>query len=167
MVEKDPLFKTKVKHKGVFDFKGTYKMVYEWLIHEGYDINEKTYKETVGAGGAKEIEIDWTAFRKVSDYFRFVIEIKFQILGMTDVDVEIDGVKQNMNKGQFEFHVQGILEKDYEGRWENNAFFKFLRTLYDRYLIPSRLEKYEGKLIGEVDEVVAQVKAFLNLQGKR
>jgi len=167
MAEKDRLFKTKLKHKGIFDFKDTYSMVYDWLTNEGYDINEKIYKENIGAGGAKEIEIEWVALRKVSDYFRFIIKIKFHIIGMTDVEVEIDGKKEKMNKGQFEFTIQGVLEKDWESRWENNPFFKFLRTMYDRYLIPSRIESYEGKLIGEVDEIVAQIKAFLNLQGKK
>ena len=167
MVEQDPLFTTKVKHQGVFNFKETYKVLYEWLRDEDYDVNEKTYKENVGAGGAKEIEIEWRALRKISDYFRFVIKANWHMLGMTEVEVEIDGVKQKMNKGQFEIKVTGILEKDWAGVWENKAFFKFLRTLYDRYLIQSRIEKYEGKLIGEVDEFVAQTKAFLSLTGKR
>jgi len=167
MVELDPLFVTKIKNKGVFDFKETYNVLYEWLIDEGYDVNEKTYKEVVGAGGAKEIVIDWVAYRKVSDYFRFRIKIEWHILGMTDVEVEIDGVKQKMNKGQFELKAQGILEKDYESRWENKPFIKFLRTMYDRYLITARIENYEGKLIGEVDEFVAQTKAYLALSGKR
>ena len=167
MAEKDNLLKTKIKHKGIFDFKETYNLVYDWLVNEGYDINEKTYKENIGPGGAKEIEIEWDCHRKISDYFKFLIKIEYHIIGMTDVEVEIDGKKEKMNKGQFEFTIKGILVKDHESRWENSPFFKFLRTLYDRYLIPSRIENYEGKLIGEVDEVVAQVKAFLNLQGKR
>ena len=167
MVEKDKLFASKIKHKGIFDFTSTYKVLYEWLVDEGYDVNEKAYKENIGAGGAKEIEIEWIALRKISDYFRFVLKIQFHVLGMTDVEVEIDGVKQKMNKGQFELKVTSTLEKDYENRWENKAGFKFLRTLYDRYLISGRIEDYEGKLLAEMDEFIAQVKAFLALIGKR
>lgn len=167
MVEKDALFKSKVKHSGVFDFKETYRILFEWLIDQGYDVNEKSYKENIGAGGAKEIEIEWEAARKVSDYFRFMITAKWKILGMTSVEVEIDGVKQKMNKGQFEIEIKSILEKDYEDRWSGKPFVKFLRTMYDKYLIKERTEQYEGKLIGEMDEFVAQCKAFLNLTGKR
>jgi len=167
MSEKDPLLKTKIKHKGIFNFKETYNLVYDWLINEGYDLNEKQYKENVLPGGAKEIEIEWEAMRKVSDYFQFVIKVEYHIMGMTEVEVEIDGKKEKMNRGQFEFIIKSVLVKDHESRWENAPFFKFLRTLYDRYLIPSRIENYQGKLIGEVDEIVAQVKSFLNLQGKR
>lgn len=167
MPELDALIKTKIKHSGTFDFKETYRILFEWLMDEGYDVNEKNYKENIGAGGAKELEIEWVAVRKVSDYFRFMISAKWHIIGMTSVEVEIDGVKQKMNKGQFELEVKSVLIKDYEARWENKPFLKFLRTLYDKYLIRERVEQYEGKLIGEMEEFVAQCKAFLALTGKR
>ena len=167
MVEKDNLFASKVKHKGIFDFKELYRILYEWFKEEGYEVGESTYKESVGAGGAKQIEIKWVAFRKVSDYFKFVIKTDWLIMGMTDVEVEIDGVKQKMNKAQLELSIKTILEKDYESRWETNPFMKFMRTLYDRYLIPARIENYEGKLLSEMDEYIAQIKSFLAILGTR
>jgi hypothetical protein len=166
MVEEDKLFETKLKDKGIFDFKETYRITYEWLINEGYLVNEKTYKETA-KGPTKDVEIEWVAYKAISDYFRLVIKIRWLILGMSDVEVEIDGQKQKMNKGQMEIKFSSILQKDYESRWEHNAFMKFMRTMYDRYLIPSRIEQYEGKLLGEMDELIAELKAFLALTGKR
>ena len=167
MVELDQLLKSKVKHSGIFDFKETYRILWEWLVDQGYDINEKNYKEVLGAGNAREIEIEWDAVRKVSDYFRNEIKVNWHIIGMTSVEVEIDGVKQKMNKGQFELEAKCILQKDYDDRWTSNPFYKFLRTLYDRYIIPARRDQYEGKLIGEMDEFIAQCKSFLALIGKR
>lgn len=167
MSEKDNILGTKVKHAGVFDFKETYRVMYEWLADQGYDINEKNYKENIGAGGAKEIEIEWEALRKVSDYFRFIIKAKWHIIGMTSVEVDIDGVKQKMNKGQFELEIKCILEKDYESTWEKKPFLKFLRTLYDKYLIKERTDQYEGKLIGEMEDFAAQCKSFLALTGRK
>lgn len=167
MPELDPLIKTKIKHNGIFDFRETYKILWDWLMDQNYDVNEKSYKENIGAGNARELEIEWQAIRKVSDYFRFQIIAKWHIIGMTMVDVEIDGVKQKMNKGQFELEVKCILIKDYEDRWASKPFFKFLRTFYDKYLIKERVEQYEGKLIMEMEEFVAQAKSFLALTGKR
>jgi hypothetical protein len=167
MAEKDSLFKSKVKHSGVFDFKELYRILYEWQIDQNYDMNEKSYKENIGAGGAKELEIEWEASRKVSDYFRFQIDSKWRIIGMTSVEVEIDGVKQKLNKGQLEIEFKCTLIKDYEDRWTKSPLFKFLRTLYDKYLIKERTEQFEGKLIGEMEELVGQCKAFLALTGRR
>jgi hypothetical protein len=166
-MEKDILFKSKVKHSGLFDFKETYRILYEWLIEQNYDVNEKVYKEVIQTGNAKEIEIQWEATRKVSDYFKFMLEVNWHIIGMTSVEVEIDGVKQKMNKGQFEVEIKSTLLKDYEDRWTTKPFLKFLRTFYDKYLIRERTEQFEGKLIGEMEELVAQCKSFLALTGRR
>ena len=167
MPERDILFRTKVKHKGIFDFSETYRILHEWLIDQGYDVEETKYKEVVGSGGARELEIEWAAYRKVSDYFKFELKTRIVVYGMTSVDVEIDGVKQRMNKGQFELEVKSTLIKDYEMRWEGVPFFKFLRGVYDRYVIKDRSLQYEDKLITEMDEFVSQAKSFLALTGKK
>ena len=167
MSEQDPLIKTKIRHTGIFDFKETYRILFEWLLDKGYDFNEKSYKEVVGAGNARELEIEWVAVRKVSDYFRFMLKARWHIIGMTTVEVEIDGVKQKMNKGQFELEVQCSLEKDYEDRWANRPIWKFLRTFYDKYLIKEKTDQFEGRLIGEMDEFVGQCKSFLALTGRK
>lgn len=167
MVERDILIKTKIKHNGLYDFKQTYRILFEWLVDKGYDLNEKSYKEVLQAGGAKEIEVEWEALRKVSDYFRNYIKVRFHPMGMTSVDVEVDGVKQKMNKGAMDIEVECVLLKDYEERWSNSPFVKFLRAFYDKYLIRERVEQYEGKLITEMNEFVAQAKAFLAMTGTR
>jgi len=86
---------------------------------------------------------------------------------MTSVEVEVDGVKQKMNKGQMDIEIECVLHKDYEEKWTATPFLKFLRTFYDKYLIKERVEQYEMKLILEMEEFVAQAKAFLAMTGKR
>jgi len=166
MVEKDIVFKGKVKHKGIFDFKELYRFCFTWLVDKDYWVVEKSYSEKVNPNG-KEVEIEWDAKRKISDYFRFNLKVNWRILGMKDVEVEKEGAKITLNKGQPEISVSAVLEKDYEHRWEGSAFLKFLRGLYDRYIIRGRIEKYEDKIYSEADEFLAQVKAFLALEGKR
>jgi len=165
MVERDTIFEGKVKQTDIFDFKEMYNFLYKWLVDEGYKVDEKNYSEKVTATG-KELEIEWEAKKKISDYFRFVLKPKWRILGMTSVEVDKDGKKVGMNKGQVEIKVGAILEKDYEARWENSAFLKFLRGVYDKYIIRARVEGYEKKLFGEADEFLAQMKSFLALEGK-
>lgn len=164
MVEKDKVFEGKVKQSGVFDFKELYSFCYNWLIDQGYLLTEKLYNEKIGASG-KDVEIEWLAFKKVSDYFKFSIKVNWRILGMTRVEVEKDGVKTKMDKGIPEIKIAATLEKDYENRWESNPFYKFLRGTYDRYLIRARIDQYEGKLFMETDEFIAQIKAFLAIEG--
>jgi hypothetical protein len=165
MAEKDIVFSGKIKQTGIFDFKEFYRFCYVWLVDKNYFVQEKTYSEKITPTG-KEVEIAWDCSKKISDYFKFILQIRWRILGMKDVEVEKESAKITMNKGQPEVKVTAILEKDYEHRWESNAFVKFLRGVYDRYIIRGRIESYEDKIHSEADEFLAQAKAFLALEGR-
>jgi hypothetical protein len=168
MAEKDTIFTGKVKQGGLFDFKELYRFCYVWLVDHDYFVTEKVYSEKVGAGG-KEIEIEWEAKRKISDYFRFTIKVNWRIIGLNDAEAEDKetGKKVKLNKGNVELKVAGVLEMDYESKWESSPFLKFMRGIYDRYVIRVRIDQYEGKIFGECDEFLAQARAFLAIEGKR
>jgi len=165
MSEKDKVFDSKIKQASIFEFKEFYRFLYTWLSDNEYDVTEKVYSEKITPSG-KEIEIEWEANRKISDYFKFVIKVTWRILGMVDVEVQKDGKKAKMNKGVVEVKASAWITKDYESRWEANAFLKFMRGVYDRYVIRERIQTYENKLFGEADELIAQAKAFLELEGE-
>ncbi|PIU75648.1 hypothetical protein COS75_03250 [Candidatus Pacearchaeota archaeon CG06_land_8_20_14_3_00_35_12] len=167
MSEKDLIYEEKVKYAGIFDFKDVYQTAYTWLTDYQYWVEERTYSEKIKPNG-KEVEIKWIAKRKISDYFRFFLKVDWHIVGMTTVEMtDESGNKIKMNKGQFEIKVSAYLEKDYENRWEGNAFGKFLRGTYDRFVIRSRIEQYEDKVAGELEEYVAALKSFFAIEGKR
>jgi len=48
-----------------------------------------------------------------------------------------------------------------------SAFNKFLRSIYEKWVITSRIDEMEGKIAGACDEFMAQTKAYLDLEGKR
>ena len=163
MVEKDKIFSSKVKYEGVMDFKEFYKFCYQWLVEEaGLDVVENKYAEKI-SGDSKNIKVEWAGTKKVTDYFKFQIEVKFEILNLTTVEIS----KSKMNKGSVEVSVKGNLLRDYEGKFEKTASQKFMRSIYEKWVIYSRIKEYEGKLIDDCNEFLAQAKAFLDLEGKR
>jgi len=166
MVETDKITENKIKRDGIFDFKELYRFCYTWLADDEYLMVEKNYTEKV-KGDAKEIEIYWEAKKKISDYFRILLKISWRILNMVEVEVQKDGKKIKMQKGLVEIKTTGSLQKDYEHRWEDRPLFKFLRGVYDKYIIRGRIDQYEQKVIDTVDEFVAQVKSFLVISGER
>ncbi len=166
MAEKDTIFSGKIKQKGIFNFKDFYAFAYDWLVGQGYNVTEKVYSEEV-TGDSKKIEIKWEAKRKISDYFRFVIKIDWMIIELKNIEIQREGKKIKTNSGQPELKINGILEKDYENKWEDAAFWKFLRGIYDRYIIKSRIDDYEDKIKDEVEEFIAQCKSYLVVEGKK
>jgi hypothetical protein len=167
MAEEQIIFAGKLKHSGLFDFKELYKFAFNFLKeNKEYLMMEKTYSEKV-TGETKEIEIKWEGFRKISDYFKLIIKPEWRIVAFTTVEVEKDGKKVKMNKGDLEIAVKGILVRDWDNKWETGAFVKFLRSIYDKYIIKNRINELEDKIFGDSDEFLAQVKAFLVVESKR
>ena len=78
-----------------------------------------------------------------------------------------DGVKKDTNEGVVEMEVSGTLVRDYDGKFESSAFNKFLRGVYERWVIPSRIDEFEDKVAGDCDTFLGQAKAFLDLEGKK
>ena len=72
-----------------------------------------------------------------------------------------------MNNGSVEIKIKGTLIRDYEGKFETTSTKKFMRSIYEKWVIPSRLNEFEEKIIGDSDEFLSQAKAFLDLEGKK
>lgn len=164
-MERDRVFSGKIKHKGIFSFKDFYEFLYDYLMDENYDVFEDKYVEKI-EGESKNVEIKWTAIKEISDYFRFEITIYWLIQGMKKIKVKKEDREVTMDSGTTELKFEAILVKDYENRWESNAFLKFLRGIYDRYIIRTRIDDNELKLFEEINELTAQTKSFFALEGQ-
>jgi len=167
MAEETQVFKGKLKHSGLFDFKELYKFVFNFFKeNKEYSMLEKSYSEKVGASG-KEVEIKWEATKKVSDYFKIVISIDWRIIGLTNVEAKKNGEVAKTNKGDLEIAVAGKLIRDYENKWETSPMIKFMRSIYDKYIIKNKITELEDKIFGDCDESLGQIKAFLVLEANK
>ncbi|MCR4323592.1 MAG: hypothetical protein NUV37_01325 [Nanoarchaeota archaeon] len=164
MVQIKNVLKQNVKQKGHWNFVDLYNLGFEWFKDNSYHLMEKEYTEKISALG-KEIVLIWEAEKKVTDYFKYKISIKWHILGMKDVEAEKDGQKIETNKGDVKMIFTADLIKDYEKRWEDKPLWKFLRGTYDQYIIRTTAEQHEKKLEEDALELISQVKAFL-MMGK-
>lgn len=167
MAEKDKIFSSKLKYGGIFDFSNFYKFCYEWLAdEEGMTVVEEKYVEKL-SGDSKDIDIEWVASKKITDYFKFEIKVKFRILRLTKIEIVQGGAKVKTNDGSVELSLSGTLIKDYEGKFESTAFKKFLRGIYEKWVIPSGVKQIEDKLASICDDFLSQAKAYLALEGKK
>jgi len=166
--EKETIFSSTIKHVGIFSFTDFYKFCYEWIKEEtGMDpLTETKYEEKL-KGDEKEIVVEWKGEKKLTDYFRFDAEVKFEIRALKNIEIEQSGKKIKTNDGSVKINIKGILVRDYKGKFEMSAFRKFLRSIYEKWVIPARIEEYEGKIAGSCDEFLSQAKSYLDLEGKR
>ncbi len=165
MSVKNTVFEQTLKHKGYFTYSDLYSYCYNWFKDNRYSVAEEEYVEKISNG--KEIQITWVAKKKVSDYLREIITIKWHILGLNDAEVEINGKKEKTNKGDIKMKVTAEMERDYESEWEKKPFWKSVRGIYDKYIIKTTVDDYEDRLAGKGQSYIEEVKAYLNLEGKR
>ncbi|MBU3907361.1 MAG: hypothetical protein KKA64_03870 [Nanoarchaeota archaeon] len=167
MSEEEAIFKSKIKSTGIFSFKDFYKFCHDWLVSEtNLHVAEGKYTEKL-SGDTKDVEVEWEGRRDVTDYFRFKVNVKFVILKLSEVEISQNGVKEKTNKGSVEVEVKGILVRDYKGKFERTSIQKFLRSIYEKWIISARVKQLEDKLVEDLDEFLAQAKAFLDLEGKK
>ena len=167
MAEKDVIIKEKLKYTGYGNFKDIYNYAYDWLKGELYTVTEDNYVEKI-KGSSKELEIAWKAAKKLTDYFKIEIDIKWKILGMEDVEVEVDGKKKKMNKfAEIKIELKGNLIKDYTSQWNKSVATKFFKEIYNKYVIPARTDQMKVKTEEDVKNFKEEIKAFLELTGKR
>lgn len=167
MAEKDTVFSSRIKYNGVFSFKDFYKFCYDWLSQEtGLHISENKYSEKI-IGDSKKIDVEWTGKKQITDYFLFEAKITMKTTELINVEISEKGAKVQTNKGSIEIQIKSMLVKDYKGKFETSAFKKFLRSCYEKWVIPSRIGEYEQKVSGESDEFISQAKTYLDLEGKK
>ena len=167
MPEIETVFSSQITYTGIFSFQDFYRFCYDWLKDEVHmQITENKYSEKL-AGDSKNIEVKWTCEKKITDYFRFDAKVSFIVNGLKKVEITNGGQKVETNKGMIRVKIEGILVRDYLGKFETSAFNKFLRGVYEKWIITSRVEEFKERIIKDSDEFLLQGKAYLDLEGKR
>jgi hypothetical protein len=168
MAEKEDVFSSKVKYNGIFPFSDFYKFCYDWLLDEaGMPMAEEKYAEKI-SGESKDIDFEWKGSKKVDDYFKYELKVKFKIIGLTKVEIkDAEGKTLKSNKGSIEIGIKGTLVRDYEGKFDTSPMYKFMRRVYDKWILVSRVKEVEGKLVDTCNDFLEQAKAYLDLAGRK
>lgn len=154
----------KIKHKGVFDLNNIYNSLAYYLYDYGLCKNlntlEKRYAEKLN-GPVKNIEIEWETSKQPegSTYFKYVIKIKFLLLGISEIEMQKGDRKIKAHKGDFEAKIIAYVEAGGE------EFDKlgFLGKLYANHVIRKRLDEYKIDLYSKVYKLHDFLKRLLGV----
>ena len=146
----------KIGKEGVFDLKEVYNLVNTFLLQRGHDVTEKEHAYDEKGS----LKIKWEAERKVDDYTKFCIEVTITGSGVKDVELK----KKKALSGKFSIKLESYLKKDYEDTWEQRPIQKFLRGLYDKFIIGSKFDKYAKELKEETYALYNEVKSYLGVK---
>ena len=88
----------RMDYEGLFDVKKLFLEIDQWFREHGYDrLEYKNFEQVTETG--KEIMIDLRPWKKFSDYAKSVIKVEINIKHIRDVEIEQDGMKRTLQKG--------------------------------------------------------------------
>ena len=163
----------RIKFKDIFDLKGFYESLREWLIeYEWGDEEEKSehweayYGERIGQTGAREIWFLWRVQKKPEGSAKIVyyMDIDFHCLTIVDTEIIRDGKKIKMNKGEIELKIWPYMEEKYKTELAEQPLLKHLVNLFSKRIYRREAVQRRKDLYQEVYILQNYIKQWFKLK---
>lgn len=163
MAEKEVVVdKDKLNFEGLFSLKDVHGILNDWANAKGLGFEEQLHTESVQPEG-RFVEMEIVMDKKVSDYVKKIHRAKIQVSGMNDKVVERNGKKVKLQHGKIQFVFDGILETDFEKRWESKPLFYLIRSVFERYVYSPYLNQFRKEIKDDLSFLKNNLAAYLNL----
>ena len=155
-------FKEEVKFVGVFNYSDFFSLLYNFVTANGYTLMDDSHAQKEGDTGT-EVEVMWKFERRIDDYTKFHIVIYYLIKDMKDVIIKKPSGEVKTNEGNCYIRINGIIETDWQNRWELTKWIITMRDFYERYLLKPVIDDYIVKVSMMVGSVAGELKTFFNM----
>jgi len=151
----------KLSYNGPFSVIEFYKTVEDWISKKGKEKDIKKKSEHVDPKGKK---IEWLIeiWEEPAEYIRTIVRLQALFTDITETKVKKGKKTRKLNKGNALIILDGILETDIEGKWQQKPMFYFIRALVDRFLWKFHSNKGEDQLAADVNELHDTLKEFFD-----
>ncbi len=165
MLETRPPITSRIKHRGLFEHKQLYKTVYEWFVHNNYEVYEGVYKHKVPDPRGAEDETEIKGRRRVNGYIMFEIKAYFIIYDLKEVEVIKNNVQKKMNQGRVDIMFSADIIKDYNSHFEGSAFLVKLKKFFHDFVIKQEISNiWEDEVYYRMFKLIAAVKQELEME---
>ena len=148
-----------LKVSGVFDLFKVREEIANAIRSLKYFMFEKGNSLRNFPEGHKEMEMEFNAFKRLDNYIKFILTIKFLI--QTYNEVEVDG--KILGSGIATISFTAEMQKDWKNRFGDKGFKGIAREIYEKYIIPDKLIKRELELYNETTKVMNAAKDVLEM----
>ncbi len=161
-----PMYRVRVRYKGVFNLDGLYKKMVQWFKRGHYEFQERLYKDK-----PPELEIFWQARRRRTAYLMDVIDVHIHIFDMEPVEVIERGVKKKLTHARMTITLLPSCETGYADifghqKW-GSGFHRRLMHFYNKYVIKKDIDlAYTDALYYETFRLHAFIKDYLKMEGR-
>ena len=156
-----------VSYTGIFDFDGLYRLMYQWFHGMGFYFEEGLYKHKVPTPAGAEQDIEWSGWRKITDYAKYWIRLYIKLYDMKEIIVIKDGQKKKLTKARMFIEFYPSVDLDYSERFKGNKFVLHLQDFYHKYIIKKNIQNiWEDSIWYYTLKLFTIVKEYLDFESK-
>jgi len=155
----------RLNYTGPFDAKDLYKNILNFWKEKGFDIwPQKEFEQDTKSG--KHIEWLLKPWKQITHESRHLVKINVQIYNYKKIDAVMDKKKIKVGNGKVIIYLDGYLEIDQWNVWERVPFFQFLRSIYTNFIYRIYTERFEQKLVQDMQQLYDSLEKFFNMNKK-
>ncbi|MBN1644908.1 hypothetical protein JW851_02625 [Candidatus Woesearchaeota archaeon] len=155
--------KETMSFEGVFSIRELRNIIMDWMSAKAYIPVEEKAQQVIKKN-AKFFEFKFKPYKKLSDYAKCLIKITISAFNCKDVIVPVAGKKRKMQDGKVLVKVEGILETDYEAKWEIHSVWYAVRVIAEKYVLAPFISHHAEYVKDETHQIISQIRSYLNLQ---
>jgi hypothetical protein len=156
-----------IRYKGLFDFDGLYNLIVQWMKARRYWFHEEAYKHKVPLPTGAEQEITFKGDKEVTEFYMHSIRLDFHLWDMTEVEVEVGGVKKTLTSARMEIVMVGVLNIDYQKKFDKSTLWQNVRDFLLKYIMKQDVETiWYDELRYRIYKLHDAIKQFLDMQAK-
>ena len=152
----------KIDYSGPVDVTGLLNMIENFIFYMGFDKKqEKDFEQNTPNG--KFIEWQISPWKWITDYTRFIIKVRVLGHDLIKTDVVNHGKKTKIDSGRVIIVIDGFVEYDLQSKWEQHPLLHFLRAVYDNFIYKAYTERFEQRLVNDINHLHEEIEKFFNL----
>lgn len=120
-------------YAGVFDYNGLIETFANWCLEFGYEFHEDVFKHKVPSPAGSEQEFKFKAWKKITEYVQYWVEINGHIWELNEVEVKIGDKVKKMAKGKIKLVISCDTWLDYNNKF-NTPITKKLQDFLHHHI---------------------------------
>jgi len=159
----------KIRYKGLFDWGGLYRFVWNWLLKRQYRVHAKRYKDKVSTPLGNELEVDVWGEREVTEYYKYRIDVYYHLWESKDIPVIIEGKQVIRRGGRIHIELNAVITTDWQKRYRSDQ--NILQRLMENFLNDvvfkyDREMKHIDPLDKDLHNFESEIKKFLKIEAE-
>ncbi len=167
-------------YKDVWVMQYLYRVMHYWLMENGWrdskgnldhETMELLYLERRGttfSPAHRELRIWWRLNKQPlflgSKYYQYHMDIDFNVIQMTDVEIMRDGQKVKAQHGELRLMIKPYLEIEDSGSWNEHFLLKYVEQYFKARILKKNLEDHKKEVYREAYRFQGMIKKYLELK---